>query len=150
MPVTLPRNPDPAIGRRIGAALVDQGLLFAVAFAFIYTVGEPNEEGGYTATGCLPCGTILVVWLLYFVVADGTVGATLGKYLFDVRVIRVDGRPLEWVDALKRHICDPIDFSVAWLPALILVIVTPTHQRVGDFVAGTQVVRSEEVAPPPT
>ena len=46
-------NTNNYIDKRIGATVIDYTLIFALYFFYVYQVGAPNEEGGYTVTGTL-------------------------------------------------------------------------------------------------
>jgi uncharacterized RDD family membrane protein YckC len=88
------------------------------------------------------CIVFLVVIFLYFVFLEGLAGATLGKRVLGLRVVRADGRrPGLWRGAL-RNVLRVID----GLPALnivgiVLILRSPERARFGDRFAGTRVIR---------
>jgi uncharacterized RDD family membrane protein YckC len=85
-------------------------------------------------------------------------GRTLGKMLFKLRAISIDGRPINATQAALRNLLRLADMCVllplqvfeAEAPAafiiptllvgLIVMTITPRMQRVGDLAAGTMVV----------
>lgn len=89
---------------------------------------------------------------LYFWVGEARWTRTLGKRLFDLRVVRTDGGRVGYGAAFVRTLLRCVD----WLPALYLagaiaVSLTPKRQRLGDLAARTVVVRprtmpAEEIA----
>jgi uncharacterized RDD family membrane protein YckC len=94
-------------------------------------------------------GVILVVAFLgYFFFQEGLWGATLGKRLFGLRVVRLDGQPAGWLPVLWRTILrivevNPILFGA--LPGGLAVTWSKRKQRLGDMLARTVVVRRIEL-----
>lgn len=87
------------------------------------------------------CLIFLVVMALYMIVLEGWLGATLGKRLVGLRVVRVGGgRPGLW-RSLVRNVLRAVD-SLPTLNILgvILILRSPERARFGDRVAGTRVV----------
>jgi uncharacterized RDD family membrane protein YckC len=85
-------------------------------------------------------GTFLPLRMLYFVGFHGALGATPGKMLFGMRVVRADGEALSVPRALGRYLAEML--SAAALGAGYLI--TPFHperRALHDLVAGTRVIR---------
>lgn len=68
-------------------------------------------------------------------------GRTPGKRLAGLRVVRTDGAPVGLVESLARNLLRAAELPLLYAPAVIAVAVTARHQRLGDLVAGTLVVR---------
>jgi len=105
----------------------------------------PDETGNYGCAGCLLFLASIGAWLAYFAGLESGFGQTLGKMVTDVRVVRLDGTRVDFIDCVKRHLLDAVEFQLFGLPAALIAKYTPTHQRLGDLVAGTRVVRNPEV-----
>src|SRR5438132_13763249 len=73
-------------------------------------------------------------------------GQTPGKRWLKLRVIREDGRPISFFEAMVRNLLRVVDFIVPpfYSIGLISVFATERDQRVGDLVAGTVVVGERE------
>jgi uncharacterized RDD family membrane protein YckC len=139
----------PYTGKRVGATLIDYTLTFALTFVYIYAVGTPNEEGGYSVNG-FPALAPMAFWFLYFVVAEYFWQGTLGHQVFGLKVISADNRPLSFGQVLLRRIADVLE--IAWcfgLIAFILVKSTEHAQRLGDLWARTLVTGKNAVAESP-
>ncbi len=85
-------------------------------------------------------------------------GRTIGKMVFRLRVISVDGRPINGVQAALRNLLRPADMAVplslqvlgpdaapaSIIPTLLVgltcMLVTRRSQRIGDLAAGTMVI----------
>jgi uncharacterized RDD family membrane protein YckC len=80
--------------------------------------GEENSEGGFTVNG-LKALVPPLLWFVYFIIVEAEFGQTVGHVLFDLKVVRLDGQPLNLSNSLKRHLVDPIDFFLFGIPAII-------------------------------
>ncbi|SFA58951.1 Uncharacterized membrane protein YckC, RDD family [Pedobacter suwonensis] len=127
------------IKKRIYASILDYGLFGACFMVYLIFFGEYVEERAYTISGggILP---ILLFWLLYFVIAEGVYGATLGHQSFNLKVVTLHGEKIGITQALKRRFFDPIDFFCFGLVAFLLVRNSEKNQRVGDAYAKTLVI----------
>jgi hypothetical protein len=82
-----------------------------------------------------------VIAIAYYFVPEALFGATPGKLITGLRVVRVDGRPLEVGAVLVRNVVRLIDaLPFLYLLGGVLVLATSSSQRLGDLVAGTTVV----------
>ncbi|MGA2555080.1 MAG: RDD family protein [Verrucomicrobiota bacterium] len=85
----------------------------------------------------LPC--LLVLFVLYDVLLNGTFGATLGKMAVGAKITCVDGSPLSYGRALLRSLAarfTEMAFCVGYLP----ILVRPDKRGLHDLLAGTRVV----------
>jgi uncharacterized RDD family membrane protein YckC len=127
---------------RFGAFLID---IFAVTYLFA-TFGLQMSTGGNMALGGHDATSFTLLMLvslgaaaLLLVISEGLFGTSLGKLVFGLHVRRANGN---WVGpgrALLRTLLLALDVL---LIGPILAAITPRHQRVGDFFAGTVVGRS--------
>ena len=67
-------------------------------------------------------------------------GSTVGGIVFDLRVVRVDGRPLDWETAIIRALGCFLSLAVAGL-GFIWIAFDQASQAWHDKIAGTVVVR---------
>lgn len=144
---------EPNIGKRVLAGFVDYLIIYAVTFFLVYTIGEPNNEGGYSLNGA-PALIPMIFWLFMTVGLEQLFGATLGNGI--VRLMpksikkETDGRTFgnylgkpTFGQSLKRHLLDPIDMSFFGLIAIITIKNSDLNQRLGDMWAKTVVVKSK-------
>jgi len=68
-------------------------------------------------------------------------GRTPGKRLLGLRVVRSDGAPVGLPESLARNLLRAVELPFLYAPAVIAAATTARHQRFGDLVAGTLVVR---------
>jgi uncharacterized RDD family membrane protein YckC len=131
---------------RFVAFLID---IFAIAFTiaafgfhafelgFVTLAGR--DEGGFGLLAAVSFGAAIAIAL----VCEALFGITLGKAIFGLRVRRGDGKHAGVLRIIARYVLRPIDLIVI---GPLLALLTPRHQRIGDFVGGT-VVSQSRVAP---
>lgn len=138
--------------RRLGALILDF-LFFSIVLTVVNNVygitvvtsGPPLSPVGmvayYTTTVGVAWPVQTLLWLVYYIVPESLFGASMGKMLCGLCVVRVDGRPLGIGAVVARNVLRLVDV----LPGLYLigglsVLITTNSQRVGDRWAGTTVV----------
>ncbi|GEM_PF-861431 len=138
------------IGTRFGAQLIDWIVLLIIYFIIGYAMfGKTSwEVSGEAAVPVIAVS--LLVFLLYFSLLEGTVGATVGKMVCKIKVVSGDGSPCGLGAAFVRNILRVIDaLPFLYLIGIILISRSPKKQRLGDRVANTVVVGAATVAVPP-
>jgi uncharacterized RDD family membrane protein YckC len=119
--------------------------VYAFTFAFIFALGEPNEEGGFSVTGLLAMVPTLF-WFVYIVLLETFYGATVGNSLMDLkpRSLTSSSGTLSLGQSIKRHLLDPIDMFPFGFLGIILIKNTEKNQRLGDIWAKTIVVSTKK------
>lgn len=75
---------------------------------YVTLFGHENDEGGQTVSGLLAL-PIFIGWFIYFVVIEVFYGATLGHQVFNLKVLPLNRKDIEFTQALKRHLLDWLD-----------------------------------------
>lgn len=117
--------------RRLGAVLIDAILLIACAQLLD-----------------LEAAAIFVVVLAYHVVLWGWKTTTIGGIVCHLRVVRIDGAPLQFSDSLVRALSCIISVIPAGL-GWFWILWDPRRQAWHDKIAGTSVVRVPANVPLP-
>lgn len=150
-----------SIGNRFLAVVVDHLIQFATIFLVAWIVlsatnfGQTIQtEGLATLFGEMPKWTLAILIIVLFLIFAGYFvafewiwnGQTPGKRLMKLRVIREDGRPITFWEALARNLLRLFDtFPGFVIPiysvGLITIFMSNRDQRLGDLFAGTVVVR---------
>lgn len=132
------------VGRRFVATLVDS-ILYLIVFVVVAVVSGHAQASGGSASASLsgaPALTIDILFFLYYIVLEAVLGATLGKLLLGLRVVNVDGSRIGWGASIIRNLLRIIDaLPFFYLLGAILIWTSPQHQRLGDRVAKTVVLR---------
>lgn len=149
------------IGNRFLACAVDhalQLLAIAVTLALAYNLSAGTRALARQATGAAAEGGLwifalatLAVFVLYFgyftIFETFWSGQTPGKRWLKLRVIQEDGRPVSFFAALTRNLLRGADMMpmVLVLPfysvGILSVFASARSKRLGDFVAGTVVIK---------
>src|SRR5437763_7629545 len=141
-----------SIGNRFLACAFDhflQIVVMVVVLLILLWLGD--AAGWYTRLKDAPKWVVaalivalFAIWSGYFAVFEWAWnGQTPGKLWLKLRVIREDGRPVTFWEASARNLLRLFDMMPFpfYSVGLISVFLSERDQRVGDFVAGTVVVR---------
>jgi uncharacterized RDD family membrane protein YckC len=124
--------------RRFFAANLDALLALIAGLG----LGSSLPGLGPYARGAVLCLT----YLGYFIGCEAVWAKTLGKRLFGLHVLQLDGQPCTGGQAVIRGLLRVLDANPVFfggLPAVAMVLVTRRNQRLGDLLAGTVVVRTK-------
>ena len=128
--------------RRCFAYAIDLFILCATLMVYISFNGTPNESGtGYTPTNLELFG-IVAGWYAYFLFLETSFNTTIGKLIFKLRVVKLNGSKPSFFDILKRRSFDILELIMVSILAPIMVLATNKEQRLGDLIASTTVVRN--------
>lgn len=138
-----------SIGNRFLAAFIDH--LIQAGFFIVLVVGTglitnwTMLAGGSTWTVAMAgIGVFLIYWGYFVVFETIWSGQTPGKRIMRLRVMREDGRPVRFFEVFVRNVIRMvIDIQVFPFYAIGVgsIVLSPNSQRLGDFVAGTVVVK---------
>ena len=132
------------IGLRLVATIVDVIVMFVIMYVIALATGNTSDEG-FEMSGA-PAFLGFAISILYYIAMEATSGATLGKMLVGIKVVRTDGTsPIGWGPAIIRNLLRIVDGLFVYVVGAILVMTSPTKQRLGDRVAGTVVVKRGSV-----
>lgn len=133
--------------RRIIAGALDIGpcvVLAAVATGTPLDAMHTHWPGLSGSWERLTPGAIAIALVVFHcTLSELFTGSTLGKGLMGLRVATMAGDPPDVVRILLRNLLKVMDL-VAWYILPVLAIVGPHHQRLGDLVARTIVVRDRD------
>ncbi|NTV32166.1 MAG: RDD family protein [Deltaproteobacteria bacterium] len=89
---------------------------------------------GVLAYGCVELGYFLLFEALWS-------GQTPGKRRQGLRVIRINGQPIGWLESAIRNILRAVDLLAGVYPVgIVVVFLSRNNQRIGDYAAGTVVI----------
>lgn len=75
-------------------------------------------------------------------------GRTLGKRAAGIEVLRADGLPVGWRESALRNLLLVADFlPMLYVTGLLCMLYDSQFRRLGDIIAGTQVVYREKLKP---
>jgi uncharacterized RDD family membrane protein YckC len=148
-----------SIGNRFIACAIDHTIqvIALIALIIAFAIISDAADLGNRLTSAPKWVQALLIILAFVLMAGYFAifewiwnGQTPGKRWLKLRVIREDGRPINFFEAMVRNLLRQFDIMPApfYSIGLISVFATSRDQRVGDLVAGTVVVRERETEAP--
>jgi len=121
---------------RVVATIVDWFiLLFSSAFLSVLPEATLQQENTVLSI-------TMIASFIYYTFFEGIFGATPGKMLVGLKVVRGDGERIGYKEAVIRTVMRLIDMLPAfYIVGVISVLMSSRNQRLGDRVAGTLVVK---------
>jgi uncharacterized RDD family membrane protein YckC len=126
------------IFQRIASYIVD--LIVMSITALVIYFGVTLISGNMVSAYYIFFLPIILFYTLIFELFNN--GQTLGKKALGIKVMRIDGSEPEVMDYIVRWIFSPADYILSLgILATVMIKITKNHQRLGDIVAGTTVIR---------
>jgi uncharacterized RDD family membrane protein YckC len=145
--------PPASLGPRIVSGLVDVlvTLVVLVATIFLFGIAALQSDGALAHVAFI--GTLIAVFLvLPTTVETLTRGRSLGKLAMGLRTVRDDAGPITAQHAFVRALIGVVEiYAFSGVPAFFSAMLSGKGKRLGDYAAGTYVVRSRvrlQLAPP--
>jgi uncharacterized RDD family membrane protein YckC len=135
-PQVLAALPRAGFWLRMGALLLDVLLIGILTESSDYFLGSFHHQSNVH----------LLILAVYGACMWKLRGSTVGGIVCDLRVVRVDGRPIEWETAIVRALSCFLSLAVCGL-GFIWIAFDQNHQAWHDKIAGTVVVRVPKVKP---
>jgi uncharacterized membrane protein SpoIIM required for sporulation/uncharacterized RDD family membrane protein YckC len=138
------------VGSRAAAALIDTG----ICFGFMYVIWLAMPQAGRhmsTTSSWLRAGLALLVFVIfwgYHVLFEGLWdGQTPGKRRLGLRVVRDGGYSVGFAASAVRNLVRVIDMQpfISYGVGIGSVVLSSAGKRLGDYAAGTMVVRERAV-----
>jgi uncharacterized RDD family membrane protein YckC len=132
---------------RLQAGVLDALPLILVSF---FIVAKMQESGGtiddlYDRANYLDQIWMWIaayaVYFLHTLISELVTGRTLGKWIFGLRVTKLDGTRPTAMQFLIRNFIRVLEFHL--LLPLIVIVFSPLNQRIGDMAAGTVVLADD-------
>ncbi len=113
---------------------IDQLIIGVPLYLLLTGVLEYTQESSL--------GIVALILIMYFILLEALYGQTLGKKLFKIKVMMSDGKKCTFMGSILRNFGRILDALLGgYLLGIIIMILTPQKQRIGDLLAKTVVVR---------
>jgi len=127
---------------RLVAQIVDGIILLILNYVIGASMAGATSFDFYGAQAYPLLGAGFLIFLLYFVILEGMWGATVGKMVMKIKVVREDGSPCGLGPAVIRNILRIIDIlPFLYIIGLIFMSRSDKKQRLGDKIAKTVVIK---------
>lgn len=135
--------PPASLASRMVSGLIDVTLtiLALVGVSFVLTVAA--LQSGEALLWVAFIGTLVVVFLVVpTTVETVTRGKSLGKWAMGLRTVRDDAGPISFQHAFVRALVAVVEvYAFTGVPAFFSAMLSSRGKRLGDYAAGTYVVR---------
>ena len=147
------------VGNRFLAAALDhliQAALILLILLLGYLAGGAGRLGVLPSDGNWAAAVVVLalfsIYWGYFVVFETLWnGQTPGKRIMRLRVVREDGRPVRFYEVFVRNVLRvALDMqpALSYAIGVVSIIFSARSKRIGDFVAGTVVVKERATEAP--
>ncbi len=150
-PESLEFSHEPAgVGSRFVASTIDSVLQVGVMLGLILMAGLWSFSSLSTWTAAVTVFLIFLVFWGYHIFFEMLWnGQTPGKRAVGIRVLKDGGYPIGFLDSAVRNLLRPIDFLPFYYgTGAIVALCNSRGKRIGDFAAGTIVVKERRVEMP--
>lgn len=135
--------PPAGLGVRMVSGLIDVCLtiVLLVLVLLLFVVAALQSDAAIFHIAVI--GTLVVVFLVYPTLIETlTRGRSVGKLAMGLRTVRDDAGPITAQHAFVRALVGMVElYAFGGAPALISAMVSSRGKRLGDYAAGTYVVR---------
>jgi len=139
--------PPAGLGTRLASGLIDVAITVVLLLLtlFVLAVATVRLDEALLAAGVVL--TMVTVFLVYPTLLETlTRGRTIGKLALGLRTVRDDGGAITFHHALVRALIGFVEiYAFTGAPAFFSMLLSGKGKRLGDYAAGTYVVR-ERVA----
>jgi uncharacterized RDD family membrane protein YckC len=150
-----------AFWARVLAAIADM-LVLSLIYSFVnfvygvtqVTSGSPIPAAGsgftqFSTNTSVGWGWLTLLWLVYFISLEALFGATIGKWLFRLRVTDGAGQGASLWQNVVRNIARIVDaLPGIYLIGGVVALLSSRRQRIGDHLAHTLVISRAALAAP--
>ena len=151
--------PAPVI-KRIIEGLIDYVVLMLLAIVIaiifgtdwryaVFLIFVSTDTNSFLGTIAIyPTIIFAVLYLGYFLLFETIARTSVGKTLIGLTIVKEDGTPIGFREALIRTLLRGTDGAPFWyILGLIAILLSPTRQRIGDHLAQAIVVEKTTVEP---
>jgi uncharacterized RDD family membrane protein YckC len=135
--------PPASLGLRIASGAIDVVATFVLLFVVVLVaaIAALNTDEALAAVALI--GSIVIVFIVVPTTVETlTRGKSLGKLALGLRTVRDDAGPISFQHAFIRALIGIVEIYVfAGAPAFFSALISARGKRLGDFAAGTYVVR---------
>jgi uncharacterized RDD family membrane protein YckC len=146
--------PPATVGARIASGLLDVATLLSVGAVVLFAAFVASASADAALQHVALVGSLIVVFLVYPTLLETlTRGKSLGKLALGLRVVRDDAGTVTAQQSFVRALIAIVEiYAMSGGPAFFCCLVSSRGKRIGDYAAGTYVVRDRvrlALPPPP-
>ncbi|MFC1718877.1 RDD family protein [Candidatus Poribacteria bacterium] len=156
-PESMEFSHEPAgIGSRFVASIIDTVLQSAMMLGLFFVAGLWASPLSSITGSSTAWGAALVILLAFLMLWGYHIffdmlwnGQTPGKRTAGIRILKDGGYPISFLDSVVRNLLRPVDFlPFSYGVGVVVMLCNSRFKRVGDFAAGTIVVKERRIKMP--
>jgi uncharacterized RDD family membrane protein YckC len=134
-----------SLSHRILAYLIDILLIivYSIFFWITFTIIESSIDQAWWTPLLVVVAFVLPLLLYHLLMEFFNNGQSVGKMVMKIKVVKLDGSQPSLGNYLLRWLLRPIDLFFYGSVAILTIILSKAHQRLGDMAAGTIVVQNK-------
>jgi len=135
--------PPASLGTRIASGLIDVLITLILLIGVVFVLVLAAIPAGNALVTVAVIGSTVTVFVVFPTAMETlTRGRTIGKLAMGLRTVRDDAGPISFQHALVRALVGYVEiYFSGGAPAFLSAMVSSKGKRLGDFAAGTYVVR---------
>ncbi len=146
--------PPASLGSRMLSGLIDVVLTLVLLAGVVFTMILVVADADFALVWAAWIGSLVTVFLVVPTAVETlTRGKSLGKLCLGLRTVRDDAGPISFQHAFVRSLVGFVEiYAFSGAPAFFSALLSSRGKRLGDYAAGTYVVRERvrlRLAPPP-
>lgn len=131
---------------RLWAYLVDTIVIFSISGIFTTLLSLSDGFSNFSLLGFWSATTIVsgIFYYSYFLIMTKLIGQTLGKMIFNLRVVSETRKELSWLDLFFREVVGRFIYNVIFIMKIVYLVVafTPRKQGIHDMIGKTVVIHN--------
>ena len=129
---------------RFWAYLIDAIVIFSISGLFTSVLSLADSFSSFTLFGIWTAKAIIVgiIYYSYFLIMTKTTGQTLGKMIFNLKVVSENREKISWLDLFFREVVGRFIYNTIFILKLIYLVIafTPKKQGIHDMIGKTYVI----------
>lgn len=132
---------------RLWAYLVDVIVVFSISGIFTSMLSLSDSFSTFSLLGFWSANALVsgIFYYSYFLIMTKLTGQTLGKMIFNLKVISENGEILTWFDLFFREVIGRFIYNALLIMKLVYLVIafTPKKQGIHDMIGKTIVIHNE-------
>ena len=129
---------------RLWAYLIDVIVIFSISGLFTSPLSFLDSFSNYSLLGFWTASALIsgLIYYSYFLIMTKLTGQTLGKMIFNLKVISENTEKLTWFDLIFREVVGRFIYNTLFIIKLVYLVIafTPKKQGIHDMIGKTIVI----------
>lgn len=132
---------------RLWAYLVDIIVLFSISGIFTSLLSLSEAYSSYSLMGLITAKAIITgtIYYSYFLLMTKLTNQTVGKMIFNLKVVSEANEKLTWLDLFFREVIGRFIYNSIFIMKVLYLVVafTPKKQGIHDMIGKTKVIHND-------